>query len=74
MAVKVGDTVVTRGCVMDSDGSDEHAALVVKVHAQNDIDCVIFVLGADGGVNMFGEKRLRSALSNPTGKRFLERI
>lgn len=73
MALKCGDVVLTRGCVSDSEGVDEHAAMVTKVHSDTDVDCVIFVVGSSGSVNLVGERRLRRQDVAPTGKRFVEK-
>lgn len=73
MAVKLGDIVLSRDCVSDSEGATEHAALVTKVHSPNDIDCVIFVVGESGSVNTVGAKHLREQSIDPTGKRFVEK-
>lgn len=73
MAVKLGDTVLSRGCVTDGDGASEHAALVTKVYSATEIDCVIFVVGDSGSVNTVGERHLLAEIINPTGKRFVEK-
>jgi hypothetical protein len=74
MAVKLGDVVLSRGCVSDSDGADEHPALVTKVYSNTEVDCVIFVLGSSGVVNTVGERHLKiESIDNPTGKRFIEK-
>lgn len=73
MAVKLGDVVLSRGCVFDSEGASEHAALVTKVYSATDIDCVVFVVGENGSVNTVGERHLRDEATNPTGKRFIEK-
>lgn len=72
MAVKLGDVVLTRGCVSDTEGVDEHAALVTKVHSPTEVSCAIFVVAA-GSVNVIGELHLKHQTINPTGKRFVEK-
>lgn len=71
MAVKCGDIVLSRGCVTDAEGVDEHAALVTKVHSQTEVSCVIFVVAET--VSIVGERHLRHETINPTGKRFVEK-
>lgn len=73
MAIKTGDVVITKDCVSNGEGVSEHPALVTKVHSLTEINCVIFVMGDGGGVDLIGERHLRDEGTSPTGKRFIEK-
>lgn len=73
MAVKVGDVILVRDCVSDFWGATEQAAIVTKVYSATQVDCVIFVVGDSGNVNIVGQQKLLAESITPTGKRFIEK-
>lgn len=74
MTVKLGDIVITKDCVTDSEGLNEHPALVTKIYSSTKIDCVIFMINGANAIETIGEKGLLLESASPSGKRFVEKI